>query len=113
MQQFPDIGPSESSVMRRHMDVLETRFGDGAVQRMPRHGAATPMREWHVVFTHINSAQAIKIDRFLESHKGVAPFRWVPPGGRSGYYLCTSWQVTPAPSGLASLRAVFTETAAS
>ena len=112
MRRFPDIGPSESSVMRRRADVLETRFGDGAVQRMPRHGAAAPIREWHLVFTNITAAQAAAIDGFLASHKGVTPFLWVPPGGSSGHYLCLGWQVTPAPSGLASLRAIFTETGA-
>ena len=113
MRRFPDIGPSESSVMRRRMDVLETRFGDGAVQRMPRHGAAGPVREWHLVFTHISATQAGRIDSFLAFHKGVTPFLWTPPGGASGRYLCGGWQITPAPGGLASLRAIFTETEAS
>lgn len=113
MRRFPDIRPSESSVMRRRMDVLETRFGDGAVQRMPRHGAAGPVREWHLVFTHISAAQAATIDSFLAAHKGVTPFLWTPPGGVAGRYLCGSWQITPAPAGLASLRATFIATAAS
>ena len=112
MRRFPEIGPSESSVMRRRMDVLETRFGEGAVQRMPRHGAAAPVREWHLVFTNISTDQAAVIDSFLASHNGVIPFLWTSPDGALASYLCAGWQVAPASAGLASLRAVFTETAA-
>lgn len=111
MRRFPDIGPSETSVMRRRMDVLETRFGDGVVQRMPRHGAAGPVREWHLAFTHVSAAEAAAIDSFLAAHQGVTPFVWTPPDGTVGRYLCAGWQVTPSPGGLASLRAIFTETA--
>ena len=77
---------------------------------MPRHGAAGPVREWHLVFTHISATQAGRIDS--SASQGVMPFLWTPPGGASGRYLCGGWQITPAPSGLASLRAIFTETEA-
>ena len=110
IQRFPDILPSESSVMRRRMDVLEVRFGDGAMQRMPRFGAAAPIREWQLVFTNITAAQAVIMDEFLASHNGVTPFLWTPPRGSAGHYRCHGWEVTPATAGLAGLRALFIET---
>lgn len=109
MRRFPAIAPSRSSVMRRRVDVLEVRFGDGAVQRMPRFAGAMPGREWQLVFSHLANADATRIDSFLESHGGVTAFLWTPPGGVSGQYLCAAWQITPASASLAHVRANFVE----
>ena len=110
MQRFPDIAPSRSSVMRRRADILEVRFGDGAVQRMPRFAGVVAGREWQLVFSHLAMAEAARIDRFLESHGGVTAFVWTPPSGVSGQYLCTAWQITPASAELAHVSASFIET---
>jgi phage-related protein len=109
MQRFPDIAPSRSSVMRRRADVIEVRFGEGAVQRLPRFGGAPPHRDWQLVFTALDRAEINRIDSFLETHGGVTPFHWTPPQGRAGRYLCAGWQVTPLSTGLATLHATFTE----
>ena len=109
MRRFPEIGPSESSVMRRRMDVLEVRFGEGAVQRMPRVAGAPPGREWQLVFAHLASADASRIDSFLESHGGITAFLWTPPGGVSGHYLCAAWQLTPESTSMVNVTATFVE----
>ena len=109
MKHFPSIAPGRSSLMRRRADILEVRFGDGAMQRRPRFGGATAHREWHLLFDMLAAREITAIDSFLASHGGVTPFVWTPPHGRSGRYLCAAWQVTPASPRLASLSAVFTE----
>ena len=109
MRRFPDISPSRSSVMRRRADIIEVRFGEGEVQRLPRFGGAAPYRDWQLVFANLDSAEIARIDSFLERHGGVTPFHWTPPQGRAGHYLCGGWQVTPVSAGLATLRATFTE----
>jgi len=110
MRRFPDIAPSRSSALRRRMDVLEVRFGEGAVQRMPRFAGAVPGREWQLVFSHLASVDVGRIDSFLESHGGVTAFLWTPPGGVAGRYLCSAWQVTPVSASMAHVAARFVET---
>jgi len=109
MRRFPDIAPSRSSVMRRRADILEMRFGEGAIQRMPRFAAAAPAREWQLVFSHLDRSDAGQIDRFLESHRGVDPFLWSPPAGVSGRYLCAVWQIRPVSARMATVTATFLE----
>jgi len=111
MRRFPDIAPSRSSVMRRRADIIEVRFGDGALQRLARFGGAPTQREWQLVFANLDRDTISRIDAFLDSHGGVTPFVWMPPQGRSGHYLCGGWQVAPVSAGLATLRATFTEVA--
>jgi phage-related protein len=110
MQRFPDIAPSRSSVMRRRMDVLEVRFGEGVVQRMPRFAGAVPGREWQLVFSHLAITDASRIDSFLESHGGVTAFLWKPPGGVVGQYLCAAWQITPISARTVNVSAGIVET---
>ncbi|MGC6453396.1 MAG: phage tail protein [Candidatus Puniceispirillaceae bacterium] len=109
MRRFPDIAPSRSSVMRRRMDVLEVRFGEGAVQRMPRFAGAVPGRQWQVVFSRLDNEDAARIDGFLEAHAGVSAFLWTPPGGVTGHYLCAAWQITPVSAAMADVSASFVE----
>jgi len=109
MQRFPDIAPSRSSVMRRRADIIEVRFGEGAMQRLARFGGAPAHREWQLVFANLDRNAINRIDRFLDTHAGVTPFLWVPPQGRTGRYMCGGWQVAPVNAGLATLRATFTE----
>lgn len=109
MRRFPDIAPSRSSVMRRRADIIEVRFGEGAVQRLARFGGAPAHRDWQLVFANLELSEIGRIDAFLETHGGVTPFQWTPPQGRAGHYLCGGWQVTPVSANLATLRATFTE----
>ena len=107
MQNFPDVVPSLSSVLRRSADMLEVRFGGGESQVMPRFGGAAPQSEWQLVFANLPVADIARLDAFLESHGGVTAFRWQPPQGSRAAFRCASWQIVPVSAELATLRAVF------
>ena len=107
---FPDINPSQTSVMRAQADVIETRFGRGRRQRLARAGNSITV-EWQLAFLHRPLADIARIDSFLAAQAGVAPFFWTPPPTgqpvRPALFVCESWQITPSTHQLASLSAVF------
>lgn len=104
---FPEIPPSQTSVMRVKVDVIETRFGTGRRQRLPRNGAGNVGAEWHLVFSHRPQVEIDRIDAFLTARSGVEVFWWTPPHGTSARFTCSSWQITPATPHLATLQAHF------
>ncbi|KAF1071005.1 MAG: hypothetical protein GAK45_00620 [Pseudomonas citronellolis] len=65
-----------------------SQFGDGYSQRSS-DGLNNRSQSWPVSLV-ADKAEALVILAFIDRHKGARAFRWTPPLGEAGLYVCAS-----------------------
>lgn len=87
--------------------VKTAAFGDGYQQRVGSGINANP-RSWQIECIRKRS-EIDPIEAFLDARAGAESFRWKPPIGNSGLWICKSWNVAATSVNVATLSATFEE----
>lgn len=98
---LPDYGSRRQSKAR----VLEARFGDGYVQRIP-DGLNSIGKSWPLNWTLRTRAEITALEGFLESQAG-RPFSWTDPKGEVGRWTCDDWESNYDHPTMCSMSATF------
>lgn len=81
-----DMGIKSNS----NMSTKSVRFGDGYKQ-LYSFGINNKSLNWSGSKTGDYLTIIKPIEDFLENHKGVIPFYWLDPTGKTKLYTCESW----------------------
>ena len=82
------------------------QFGDGYTQDAG-NGLNNESQTWTHSATDLDSDTLDDIMAFLRAHKGYIRFRWTPPNGEEGYYICRQYTMNPGEAELRTFTAVF------
>lgn len=97
-----------SAQLTKKPRVLEANFGDGYTQRTNFGINANP-QSWSLSFIFTGSPTAhMPFKNFLDSHNGVTPFDWTPPGESTSYrFTCKDYSCNASPGNVWQCSAVF------
>lgn len=89
-------------------NVRTAGFGDGYTQAA-KNGINARSSRWTVVLSNLSEDASDAVTAFLDAHAGQS-FYWTPPrSNRQGYFMCTTYTLTPVEFGMQSISADFEE----
>lgn len=97
----PRIDPEGTSSFR----VLSAQFGDGYTQEAG-DGINNEKQSWPLEFVGYEE-QIKSIRDFLRAHGGFKPFKWTPPMGEEGLYVCREFRLRAMGGKAYTLSATF------
>lgn len=89
----------------RSFRTLSAQFGDGYAQEVG-DGINNETQSWPLEFVGHEDYIA-PIRDFLRTHGGFKPFRWTPPMGEEGLYICREFRLRPMGRKVYTLSATF------
>lgn len=99
----PIINPEGNKLFRK----FTAQFGDGYAQEAG-DGINNEVQTWPLQFVGYDY-QIRPINDFLRAHGGIKPFKWTPPMGEEGLYVCGEFNIIPQGWKVYSLSATFNQ----